>query len=350
MKEFLIQKNCTIIEALKRMSKSGEKSLIVVNHNEKLLGILSDGDLRRAILNKKKLTENISKIYNSNSFYLFENSYDLENVKKKALKQKIYFIPILNRNKKVTNLLTSTDLFSENKNIKTKNKNIPVVIMAGGLGTRLEPFTKVLPKPLIPIDGKPIIDHIMESFKNSGSNTFYITLNYKSKILKSYFEELNHKYKIFFLEEKKPLGTAGALFLLKNRIAKNFFVTNSDIILNTDYIDLYNFHIESKNDITLVVAAKEYEIPYGSCEISSNGNLLKINEKPKYNFLINSGLYLLNNKILKLLKKNNKIDMNELIELAIEKKFKIKIYPVSDKQWIDVGQWVEYKKIVEKFN
>ena len=332
------------------MSKSGEKSLIVVNHNEKLLGILSDGDLRRAILNKKKLTENISKIYNSNSFYLFENSYDLENVKKKALKQKIYFIPILNRNKKVTNLLTSTDLFSENKNIKTKNKNIPVVIMAGGLGTRLEPFTKVLPKPLIPIDGKPIIDHIIESFKNSGSNTFYITLNYKSKILKSYFEELNHKYKIFFLEEKKPLGTAGALFLLKNRIAKNFFVTNSDIILNTDYIDLYNFHIESKNDITLVVAAKEYEIPYGSCEISSNGNLLKINEKPKYNFLINSGLYLLNNKILKLLKKNNKIDMNELIELAIEKKFKIKIYPVSDKQWIDVGQWVEYKKIVEKFN
>ena len=350
MKEFLIQKSCTIIEALKRMSKSGEKSLIVVNHNEKLLGILSDGDLRRAILNKKKLTENISKIYNSNSFYLFENSYDLENVKKKALKQKIYFIPILNRNKKVTNLLTSTDLFSENKNIKTKNKNIPVVIMAGGLGTRLEPFTKVLPKPLIPIDGKPIIDHIMESFKNSGSNTFYITLNYKSKILKSYFEELKHKYKIFFLEEKKPLGTAGALFLLKNRIAKNFFVTNSDIILNTDYIDLYNFHIESKNDITLVVAAKEYEIPYGSCEISSNGNLLKINEKPKYNFLINSGLYLLNNKILKLLKKNNKIDMNELIELAIEKKFKIKIYPVSDKQWIDVGQWVEYKKIVEKFN
>ena len=350
MKEFLIQKSCTIIEALKRMSKSGEKSLIVVNHNEKLLGILSDGDLRRAILNKKKLTENISKIYNSNSFYLFENSYDLENVKKKALKQKIYFIPILNRNKKVTNLLTSTDLFSENKNIKTKNKNIPVVIMAGGLGTRLEPFTKVLPKPLIPIEGKPIIDHIMESFKNSGSNTFYITLNYKSKILKSYFEELNHKYKIFFLEEKKPLGTAGALFLLKNRIAKNFFVTNSDIILNTDYIDLYNFHIESKNDITLVVAAKEYEIPYGSCEISSNGNLLKINEKPKYNFLINSGLYLLNNKILKLLKKNNKIDMNELIELAIEKKFKIKIYPVSDKQWIDVGQWVEYKKIVEKFN
>ena len=222
--------------------------------------------------------------------------------------------------------------------------------MAGGLGTRLEPFTKVLPKPLIPIDGKPIINHIMESFKNSGSNTFYITLNYKSKILKSYFEELKHKYKIFFLEEKKPLGTAGALFLLKNRIAINFFVTNSDIILNTDYIDLYNFHIESKNDITLVVAAKEYEIPYGSCEISSNGNLLKINEKPKYNFLINSGLYLLNNKILKLLKKNNKIDMNELIELAIEKKFKIKIYPVSDKQWIDVGQWVEYKKIVEKFN
>ena len=350
MKEFLIQKSCTIIEALKQMSKSGEKSLIVVNHNEKLLGILSDGDLRRAILNKKKLTENISKIYNSNSFCLFENSYDLENVKKKALKQKIYFIPILNRNKKVTNLLTSTDLFSENKSIKTKNKNIPVVIMAGGFGTRLEPFTKVLPKPLIPIDGKPIIDHIMESFKNSGSNTFYITLNYKSKILKSYFEELNHKYKIFFLEEKKPLGTAGALYLLKNRISKNFFVTNSDIIINTDYIDLYNFHIESKNDITLVVAAKEYEIPYGSCEISSNGNLLKINEKPKYNFLINSGLYLLNNKILKLLKKNNKLDMNELIELAIEKKFKIKIYPVSDKQWIDVGQWVEYKKIVEKFN
>ena len=350
MKEFLIKKNCTIIEALKQISKSGEKSLIVVNSNEKFLGILSDGDLRRAILNKKKLTESISKIYNSNSFYLIENNYNLENVKKRALKQKIYFIPIINNNEKVINLLTSRDLFSEKKNKKIKNQNIPVVIMAGGFGTRLEPFTKVLPKPLIPIDGKPIIDHIMESFKSSGSNTFYITLNYKSKILKSYFEELNHKYKIFFLEEKNPLGTAGALYLLKNKISKNFFVTNSDIILNTDYIDLYNFHSENKNDITLVVAAKEYEIPYGSCEISSNGDLLKINEKPKFNFLINSGLYLLNNKILKLLKKNKKTDMNELIDLAIKNKFKIKIYPVSEKQWIDVGQWVEYKKIVEKLN
>lgn len=350
MKEFLIQKNCTIIEALKQISKSGEKSLIVVNSNEKFLGILSDGDLRRAILNKKKLTESISKIYNSNSFYLIENNYNLENVKKRALKQKIYFIPIINNNKKVINLLTSRDLFSEKKNKKIKNQNIPVVIMAGGFGTRLEPFTKVLPKPLIPIDGKPIIDHIMESFKSSGTNTFYITLNYKSKILKSYFEELNHKYKIFFIEEKNPLGTAGALYLLKNKISKNFFVTNSDIILNTDYIDLYNFHSENKNDITLVVAAKEYEIPYGSCEISSNGDLLKINEKPKFNFLINSGLYLLNNKILKLLKKNKKTDMNELIDLAIKNKFKIKIYPVSEKQWIDVGQWVEYKKIVEKLN
>ena len=225
-----------------------------------------------------------------------------------------------------------------------------VVILAGGKGTRISEYTKVLPKPLIPIDGKPIIDHIMETFKKCGSNTFYISLNYKSKILKSYFEELNHKYKIFFLEEKSPLGTAGALCMLKNKISKNFFVTNSDIILKTDFIDLYNFHKDNKIDITLVVAAKEYEIPYGSCEISSGGDLLKINEKPKFNFLINSGLYVLNQKVLKLLRKNKKTDMNELIYLAIKKNFKIKIYPVSEKQWIDVGQWVEYKKIVEKLN
>ena len=350
MKDFLIKKNCTIIEALKQMSKSGEKSLIVVNNNNKLLGILSDGDLRRAILNKKKLTEKITKFYNASPFYLVENSYNLEEVKKRSLKEKIYFIPIISKDKTVINILTSRDLFSEDGNKTLKLKNIPVVIMAGGLGTRLEPFTKVLPKPLIPIDGKPIIDHIMETFKKCGSNTFYISLNYKSKILKSYFDELNHKYKIFFLEEKSPLGTAGALCMLKNKISKNFFVTNSDIILKTDFIDLYNFHKDNKIDITLVVAAKEYEIPYGSCEISSGGDLLKINEKPKFNFLINSGLYVLNQKVLKLLRKNKKTDMNELIYLAIKKNFKIKIFPVSEKQWIDVGQWVEYKKIVEKLN
>ena len=220
--------------------------------------------------------------------------------------------------------------------------------MAGGKGTRLEPFTKVLPKPLVPVHEKPIIEHIIERFKELSCSEFHIMINYKAKILKSYFEELKPDYSVNFVEEQEPLGTAGSLRLLDGKVDQPIFVTNCDIIIKTNYVSLYKFHQEGGYDITLVASTKDYVIPYGTCELNSEGQLSQINEKPQYDFLINTGLYLLNPDVLKLIPKNKFFHITHLIKDVIEQDKKVGVFPIDDDAWIDVGQWTEYKKVVDK--
>jgi len=222
-----------------------------------------------------------------------------------------------------------------------------VVIMAGGKGTRLEPFTKILPKPLVPIHEKPIIEHIIEKFTTIGIDDFHITTNYKSRILKAFFEELNPDYSLNFVKELEPLGTAGSLKLLEGKLDKPFFVTDCDILIKTDYVSLYEFHQNGRYDVTLVASAKEYVIPYGTCELNSEGHLSHINEKPKYDFLINSGLYVLNPDILSIIPENKFYHITNLIEDAQKQGKKVGVFPIDDDNWIDVGQWAEYKKVVD---
>jgi NDP-sugar pyrophosphorylase family protein len=221
--------------------------------------------------------------------------------------------------------------------------------MAGGKGTRMEPFTKVLPKPLVPINEKPIIEHIIEKFTEVGCLDFYLTLNYKGKILKAYFEELQPEYNVSFVDEKKPLGTAGSLKYLMGKFNKPFFVTNCDIIIKANYASLYDFHLKGKYDITLVASAKEYIIPYGTCELNGNGHLSHINEKPKYDFLINTGLYILNPDILKIIPNNKFYHITHLIEDVKSMGKTIGVFPIDEDEWIDIGQWAEYKKALDIF-
>ena len=221
--------------------------------------------------------------------------------------------------------------------------------MAGGRGTRLEPFTKVLPKPLIPIHEKPIVEHIIDRFLKIGSKHFYLSVNYKSKILKAYFEELKPKYKISFVEEKFPLGTAGSLNLLENKIRGPFFVTNCDIIIKADLDSLFKFHQKNKYDITLVASNKEYIIPYGTCKLNEEGHLSYIMEKPQYDLLINTGLYILNHNVIKMVPENEFFNITDLIDKMIKSGGKVGVYPVDETSWIDVGQWAEYKNAVKFF-
>ena len=166
--------------------------------------------------------------------------------------------------------------------------------MAGGKGSRLKPLTNILPKPLIPIKDRPIIELIMEKFQSHGINNFNITTNYKAGIIKSYFSNLKKKYNINFHNENKPLGTAGSLKLTKTKSKKPIFVTNCDIIINSDYNLIMNYHIENKNDFTIIAATKKYTIPYGTCEIGKDGIFKKILEKPSLDYLINTGFYITN--------------------------------------------------------
>jgi NDP-sugar pyrophosphorylase family protein len=258
---------------------------------------------------------------------------------------KLDFIPIIDKNNMVADYITWSGIGGESQPEKSLS-DVPVVIMAGGKGTRLEPFTMVLPKPLVPIHENPIIEHIIERFTNLGCNDFHLTLSYKGKILKAYFEELRPKYKIHFVEEQEPLGTAGSLRFLKEKFHQPFFVTNCDIIIKADYASLYKYHCKGSYDLTLVASAKEYVIPYGTCELNSDGNLSHINEKPKYDFLINTGLYVLNPDVIELIPENKCYHITHLIEALKKQNKKVGVFPISENDWIDIGQWEEYKKAI----
>ena len=350
MKNILVLPNLSIAKAMKKLSETAEKGLVVVNKNNKLLGTLTDGDIRRKILKGFKLNFPIQKIYNKKPSYLIEKHYKIEDLKRIFDKKNIDILPILNKKKQIIKYITRQSIFGSPRHM-VKIPNTSVVIMAGGKGLRLDPFTKLLPKPLIPIDGKPIIEYIIEKFISFNLNKFILTLNYKSKILKSFFEERDKKsFSVSFLEEKKPLGTAGGLKSLYKKVTNSFFVTNCDILINTDYKEIFDFHKNNKNDITIVASAKEFEVPYGVCEITKKGLLSSIKEKPVYNFLANTGLYLINKKVLKLIPKNKNYDMNHLITNVRKKKGKIGVFPVDEKSWFDIGQWKEYHKTLKKIN
>ena len=350
MKHLFIQPENSIKDALKQLSKGGEKCLLVIDHKENFLGTLSDGDVRKAILKGINISESIQDIFNSKATFLSKGRYTNQTVRDIFLKQKFDLIPIIEQNGKIFEILTWANLLKTEEALPVQRLNVPVVIMSGGRGTRLEPFTKVLPKPWVPVHETPIIEHIIERFTDLGCKDFYLTVNYKGKIIKAYFEELQPDYKVHFIEEKTPLGTAGSLRFLDGQFNHPFFVTNCDIIIKADYHSLYDFHRKGGYDITLVASAKEYVIPYGTCELNSEGSLKKINEKPEYNFLVNTGLYVLNPDVLHLIpaNKDKRYHITHLIEDAQKSGKQIGVYPIDDDAWIDVGQWAEYQKVVER--
>jgi len=189
MKDITIQPQATIKEAMEAMGKTSEKVLLVVDNEQVLLGALSDGDIRRYILSGGDLSGTIQGAYKADPIFVFQDDYNIERIKQILIENRIGLIPVLHKNKKIVSFVTWEKVFGNNKKSEDQKLNVPVVIMAGGSGTRLEPFTKVLPKPLIPVGDKPVIDHIIDRFRAYGASEFYLTIHHKSKILRAYFEE-----------------------------------------------------------------------------------------------------------------------------------------------------------------
>jgi dTDP-glucose pyrophosphorylase len=347
-----ITHNTPIRNAIKTMDINKLDMLIVLNKRKKVEGVFTLGDFQRAIFLGLDIDDNISLIINKKFEYLIEG-FSNDDARKIFLNNELILeIPVLKKNLSLSKTIYKSDFLSskELKKNNTNFKNVPVVIMAGGKGTRLDPFTRILPKPLIPFGNNPIVRIIMDYFKKFGSNKFYISVNDKSGMIKAYFNDLKKLYNIKFIDEKKPLGTAGSLKLLKNSLKKTFFVTNCDVLIQSHYPAILKFHKKNKYDLTLVSSLRDYTIPYGVCNFNKNGELLSIKEKPKYDFFINTGLYLVEPKILKLIPSNLKFDMNELLNRAREKNLRIGVFPVSENSWLDIGQWSEYKKNVDLFN
>jgi dTDP-glucose pyrophosphorylase len=348
LKSYLIELESDLRSALLQIQEGGEKILFVVDEDQKLLGCLTDGDIRRWILARGDLHGKVREFFNPNPISV-QNSAKTEQIKKILLSKKITAIPIVDERNVLKEIIFWEDMFQTENAAKKKDIKNPVVIMAGGKGTRLDPFTRILPKPLIPIGEKPIIEIVIEKFRDYNLKTFFLSVNYKSKIIKSYFEELNPDYEIEYIIEKKPLGTAGSLKSLEGKFHDSLLVTNCDVIIDTDYSELVKFHDINNYELTLVASLKQFRIPYGICEIGCDGKLIKIKEKPEYNFLVNTGMYILKPEMLKLIPKNRIFHMTQLIEKIKQYGGGIGIFPISEKSWIDTGEWEEYKKAMEVF-
>ncbi len=336
---YIVSKDITIRDALKILEKNIEKCLFAINKNKKLIGTLTDGDVRRAMLKRANFSSKIEKYLNKKPTTITKGDYEKKNFNLVDLKKQDFkLIPVVSKEKKILKIINP-----ENPSLNKIKSNlifnsIPVLIMAGGRGLRLKPYTDIVPKPLVPINGISMIEHVLINFRNFGFKNFFVSLNYKSNLIRTFFSLLKKKYKISFLKETKPLGTAGVIKNLKLKKKKDFFVINCDTILKCDFLSLYNFHIKKKNKLTLVASQQLNSIPYGVCKLNKSHNLRKIIEKPSNNILVNTGCYVINSSILRHIKKNQKLDMNELIQKLLRKKIKIGVFPVQKEAWSDFGK------------
>ena len=338
----------TIRDALIKINLNHEKCLIVIDKTKKLKGIISDGNIRRGLLKGLKLEDQIKTIYSKkNIIFFYKKNFILKEAKKKLIENYhntyIGIIPVVNDKKKVIDFVTLDESHIDKKN--KKKTNTKTIIMAGGLGLRMRPFTNIFPKPLTPVGSKTVSEHIIDNFFQNGFNKFIFSINYKSKLIKAFFQDYRkNNISIKYIEEKKPLGTAGSLILLKNKIKENFFVINCDSILNLDFKSILNYHNDQRNKITIVVSMKNITVPYGVCTLKKNGTLNKIDEKPSKRYLVSTGLYVLSPDILKLIPENSKYNFDELIDKAKKNKMKVGLFPIEDKSWKDIGNMNELSK------
>lgn len=348
--DIFINENASIIEALKKLDKTAEKVLIVAGKDQKLMGAVTDGDIRGYILKGKKLTNGIKDVYNSNPFYIKKEDYTPEAVKDILLKNKIELLPVVDGDKRVIDFVTWSQAFSseESRIHKGEKIDVPVLIMAGGKGTRLEPFANIFPKALIPIGDKTVIELIIDKFKEQGVNKFYLMLNYKGELIEAYFNSLEKDYSVKYVKENKFMGTIGGLSLLKKNIEDIFIVSNCDVMVKANFSEVIKFHKEQKASMTILSSIKHYRIPYGVVNFKTGGKVVNIMEKPEYTFSINAGVYIFNKELLRLIPKNSYFDMTDLIKLLLKKKERVVTYPVNENDYIDIGEWEEYRKAIEK--
>lgn len=349
LKTLLISPETSLKQAMQRLNETAEKILFVTDSADTLLGTLTDGDIRRGLINGLKFTDSVDNVMWREFISILNKEADKkEKARRIMLREKIGHIPLLNKKGEITDIVLWADIFADKKIEEEKQLYTnQVVIMAGGKGTRMAPFTRILPKPLIPIDEKPVIEIIMEKFFNYGFHNFIYTLNYKKEYIKAFLKENIFSYNIDWIEEAEFMGTAGSLFLLRDKIKDTFFVSNCDIILNADFADILVWHKKEGNLMTLLGCHKEVKIPYGVLEME-HGELKNFKEKPNFDVIINTGVYVLEPEIIPLIPEDRFMDMNVLIEL-VAKKGKVSVYPISE-GWFDVGQWDEYAKSLKELS
>lgn len=343
--EFIGKDNITIVDAMGNIDINSKGILFIVNKNDELVGTLSDGDIRRWIMNSGEITASVSNAMNKAPKSL---TVDRKTNAVKVMKEQyIKAIPIVDDKNRIVDIVVLSEIEEEKK--KTDSLiGVSVVVMAGGKGTRLYPFTKILPKPLIPIGDTPIVERIIDYYTDFGIDSFYMTINYKKAMIRSYFEELKPTYSIKYVEETKPLGTGGSIKLIEDKFDKPIIITNCDTLILADYDDIYQYHLKSGNDITIVSALKNIQVPYGVLHTGDNGCLEYIQEKPKLSYFINTGMYIINPDTINLIPDDVEFHMTHLVEVVIKNGGKVGTYPVSEDSFLDMGEFDEMKRMEEK--
>lgn len=349
IQEFIAKLPLTVVEVMSQIDgHAAEAGLVfIVDDSESLIGCITDGDIRRWILRGGELNAPAVDVMHKNPTYLSID--EKANAKALMLEKNITAVPIVDCDNKVMDIVLSREV-SKIKNKKKSLKGVPVVIMAGGKGTRLYPYTKILPKPLIPIGDTPIVERIIDCYVEYGIDMYYMTVNYKKGMLRSYFNDLEPQYRVKFVEEDKPLGTGGSIKLIEDKFDRPLFVTNCDALIRADYADIYDHHIRNGNDITMVSALKNITVPYGVVNSGENGELISMEEKPTLSYFINTGMYIINPETIELIPDDTMFHMTHLVEKVMEQGGKVGTYPISEDSFLDMGEFEEMKRMEQKLN
>lgn len=329
--ETCLYDNSTIQDVLKSLDASAMQIVLILDSNKSLIGTITDGDVRRAILSGKKLGDLAITIMNRNFFYSINGSIEKnENCIDNPIL--VRHMPVIDDNKRVVDLIIGEHVYGIN--------NLPnsVVIMAGGKGKRLRPLTANCPKPMICINGTPILEILIKKCIKSGFRKFYLSVNYlKEQIMEYFGDGKSLGVEIKYLIEDKPLGTAGSLKLLPNEIQDPFLVVNGDVLTKMNFVDLLNYHNENKALATMCVREYEYTIPFGVVESTEHIYLKTIHEKPSRSCLVNAGIYIVNPSLLSHLSKNTYMDMPNLLLKASDDSREVCICPIHE-YWLDIGR------------
>lgn len=340
IEKYTIDKTYTVKKAIEKMEEQLIKAVVVVDEEKKVSGLFSNGDMRAFFLKGGSLSANITEAMNETP--KLYHTVDEVKEERKHFNRVIY--PIVDDNQVLVSVV-DFDNDNDGKIICDSLKSIPLVIMAGGKGTRLYPYTKILPKALIPVGDLTITERIIESFKRYGCEKFIMILNHKASMIKAYMNDLKKDYSIEYEVENSFLGTAGGLRLIKDKINSTFFMTNCDILVDADLDCIYKTHKKCNNMITFVCSMKDVIIPYGVVETDETGAIKKINEKPDFSFLVNTGLYMIEPSVIDYIKDDEFIHLPELAKRCIDNGMRVGVFPISEGSWMDMGQISELEEM-----
>ena len=334
-RKHLILSGNTIRHALSQLTLLGiDAILFVVNDNDQLIGSITDGDVRRGLINGISIDDTIDTIIREDPRYVLKTESDIEKIIKYR-DENFRIIPVLDHNKRIVNVI----------NFRILRSYLPLdaIIMAGGRGQRLSPMTDTLPKPLLNVGNKPIIEHNIDRMSYFGIDDYWISINYLGEMIENKFKSgIDKNIHINYVKEKKPLGTIGSITLIDNFKHENILLTNSDIITNIDYEHFYLEFIKQDADMAVATIPYQVNIPYAVLETKGN-NILNFKEKPTYTYYSNGGIYLIKRSALSFIPKDTFFNATDLIEILIKYNKKVFSYPLVG-YWLDIGRPDDYEK------